>query len=414
MTSLRLGLRVVMLISLLVLVMPADVARAQVGVLDDIPRLVAAGRGVAKSAVLSGRPARAAERAARKMSLTGAAAAAFEKTPIVPGRKRMYLGHEGQVSTFILDDAAIPAGAPLDEALQRQLARLGLNAPNGPGIDLFVEADVAASPAFRQASMPEGVQIYLANLDGPSWRARRFDAADGPTYHVRITDTLYARLDNGTGNIVDLSPLKKLPFRRGDIRIISFFDRGADLDTFEAISATAIQNGAPLHHVRDADLSLAFKNARGKIVAAVGHVEGDQFVLRRSDGQPDLKFDVAEVQRLALEHDAALVLLGCETAKFDTGFPFVAHSRDVAAQLDEALKSESHVDFFSALGSPDVPLVIEESTIDQAHLVVTARLRREQDDAARMTRASRSATITSARFSTRLPEAGLLPTSSAS
>jgi hypothetical protein len=194
--------------------------------------------------------------------------------------------------------------------------------------------------------------------------------------------------------------------------VLSFFDRAADLDTFDAIVKAARSTATPLHHVADPDIGRHLERVSGKIALVLGHVEGEELVLRRARGEAALRFGIADLQALAAERDVSLLVLGCETARLPvSGFEGVAHSLDVARQLETALQATTYADFLGALGSADVPLVIEASAASRAHVVIAARLERDQAAQAAGAGLASRATITSARLTTRAPPATGMPSS---
>lgn len=395
---------VLVFVTLMLLASAAPVQAGPISWLENLARL---GGKAGAVAVRVSRPARAAVRISEGIGLATAATMAFEHAGAVTGRAQMYLGLEGTVPRAVLRGTSttlhdVPLGATPDlAALLRTVPDVG---PSAPLLDLFVEEEIIAQGVLGNAILPADSHVYLANLHGKPWRIEPPTAGD-PAYYAQVSESLKARIDRHGAVLDGLATLADARFVRDDVRVLSFFDAEGDLDTISAIGQAvrtlpeSPRTAAPATLVRD----VAW--AKDKVLLAIGHVENEQMVLRRAAGQPSFAVDLARLEALAEQQNAVLVILGCETASPGrSGFGAVVNSLDIAKQLEGALGARNYQDFFAALGSPEVPLIIDGSTSDQAHFVISARLQRDRGPSAGAT------TVTSGRVATQAGRLAASPT----
>lgn len=382
------------LVGILLLTLLPNVAKAQIGLIDD---LIRAGVKAAKAGDVAGAGARAAfsmtddagrllahappsaaSRAAYRLSLPAAAAEALHGVPSVRGRLRVYIGKSGDGLAFVRD-----ANSPVwdhsrlrnTNTLPDYLASLEETGQVPSGIDYVLEADVVNHSVFRDMDLGGSNRFLLANYGGPAWPLRRLDdhqllAEVTPSMLVRVSDEV----------IGDLASLLDMTFDGRDLRVVSLFDAQADMESIARLRTAASQSHT-YQNVESAQAALdAVGTKRGQIVTLVGHVEEKSFVVLNARGAETFRIGISELNEIAKKKNVSLILLGCETGRIPgmTGLITQVNSIEVAEQLHRALSSHCYGDFLSALGTAEAPLVVSTNVIDQARVLVAQRFRRAQ------------------------------------
>lgn len=170
-----------------------------------------------------------------------------------------------------------------------------------------------------------------------------------------------------------LSTLKNRPLNPKDIKVAALVRDSATINPIKnsktlskANAVKDISNFRSEKHVRE-----LLKNAQGKTLILVSHVEGARYVIRDSKGEVQYEIAIDKIRKMAREFDVDLVDLGCSTAKqikSDTfGIGVVQPFRtDVAIRkIETALnKSKNFAEFFEILTSDGMKVVLSEAKVD--------------------------------------------------
>ena len=259
----------------------------------------------------------------------------------------------------------MPEGATLD-AYVRAIRASGQKLD---GIDYVVEAD-----AFRRPTLPfrSGDRVFLANYGDQPWRVRGL-GANG--YAAEVTPSLWLTVSEDA--IDDVKHLLDLAFDPNDVRVASLFDLEADGESVGALRKAAATT--TYKNIETAEDALSFVRAkRGQIVALVGHVEDQHFVVQGLTSEK-FRVSISSLMDAAERRGVSLLILGCDTAEIQAGAGLAGRVNSVAlaSQLHDALHVTTYSDFLSALGSTANPLVASRDVLGQARVIVATRLRRE-------------------------------------
>lgn len=391
MTSVSSWVRTVRLVTLIlsvaITVLFTAELSAQVGVVGDVIRgaakaskankIARAGRIAADVTDSGGRllrrlPASAATRRAFGLDLTVAATDAFEAVPSTAGRIRIYLGDADDGLKFVPDSSNSPHVSTTSPptTLNSYLDAMRSSGQNVEGVDYIVETDVLPGAAPRAGAAD---RLFLANYGARPWPVRSL--GDGGAFAAEVTPTVWLRISEET--IEDVKHLFDLSFNAEDVRVGSLFDETADVESVEALRAASGKTA--YRNIASAEEALDFVGERrGKVVALVGHVEEQQFVVAGVTGEK-FRVAIASLVEAAERRGVSLLLLGCDTSAIDaaSGVAGRINSIAVASQLHKALTATTYGDFLSALGTPVNPVVLSRQLLGHAQMIVGTRLRRE-------------------------------------
>ena len=378
--------RFVVTVGLAMLALSTVESSAQVGLVDDLlkgaakagkaGKLARAGRIAADVTDTSGRilrrlPASASTRKTFGLTLTAAAKDAFEAVPHAAGRPRVFLGHGDDGLKFIPDTANTldPTHASGAGTLDKYLEAIHASGQKIEGVDYVVEADVLPGAAPR---LGPGDRMFLANYGADPWPVTK---VGDRAFAAEVTPSLWLRISEAT--VEDGKHLLDLSFDPADMRVGSFFDEAADVESVEALRTAA--GTTSFRNIGSAEEALEFVGkSRGKVVALIGHVEDQQFVVAGLNGET-FRVDIASLVEVADRRDVSLLLLGCDTAAIEaaSGVSGRINSIAVASQLRQAVAAGTYGEFLSAMGTPANPLVLSREMLGRAQMIVGTRLRRE-------------------------------------
>jgi hypothetical protein len=215
-----------------------------------------------------------------------------------------------------------------------------------------------------------------------------YDAQSQETYKATKFDTLhpppkwFAEVEKcclhsrRPPRLATFRALRQQTFKKSDIEVLSFY---SDSKTEKALNSlgTIVTLRSPENLAGtelDINLHNIFRNANGKTLVIIGHVEkGSTFVAEAADGQVLFRIPVSDIQKLADKYNNNLILLGCftEAALADIGGKAIgtpealAPSR-VVEQLSIALnKSHNWLDFLHNLSAPDLHLVAGDTFLQR-------------------------------------------------
>jgi len=146
------------------------------------------------------------------------------------------------------------------------------------------------------------------------------------------------------------------------LRVKSLFDEG-DVDVIKRFDEAVGERHSALVLAKlptEADIIASLINGPGKLVIAIGHIEGDHIVVRNSLNEVRARVNIQMLQKQAQEQGVTVFVLGCESAAVASGGGFVLPISDqwLSAKLKGASNAKNAQAFLSALGERDAPIVV--------------------------------------------------------
>lgn len=220
-----------------------------------------------------------------------------------------------------------------------------------------ISTDAQRDPSLRDAEPTTGPAELLKTLTPP------------PSLVAKIKGCcLYGRPPHEVGRFSEVLKRAKFDARRVKVAalVIDSETRDAILSSKRVDAARASVNPGSMRG--PADMAALLESARGGTLILLGHVEGSDYLIRRSDGTEQFRMSIAEVRRMAREKHVSLVDIGCETAAAiqasSLGVAVVNRYRPAAAvrSLENVLASaKNHEDFLVGLSSEGLRIVIDET-----------------------------------------------------
>lgn len=246
--------------------------------------------------------------------------------------------------------------------------------PINPRSFAMVEADyfyfIDELKAFSNGEM---VQVILRN--GEMAIAKQF-LSNGKIEVGLELDSGVIYHGNSASALTNAIKFLNVNFDARDVSVLSLFSR----DDFVANQRIAMA-GKELHRNIASSSSENIINLvtsmRQKIIVVVGHVEGPDFVVRQADGTASLQLPINDLERAAINADASLILLGCNTSKYSasTGLLSTTKDTDVAKSISLALASADYGGFFSHLAGTEAPFLLRGHTLNgQGRLMIKRQM----------------------------------------
>ncbi len=181
---------------------------------------------------------------------------------------------------------------------------------------------------------------------------------------------LYGRPPQATGAFS--AGLDKIKVTARDVMVASLFVESATedaLDSSKTIRAARVKgDGAALNS--EADLRKIFVSAKGKVLVLLGHVEGEDYVVRPKGSNAQLSVPILKVRALAKEQGVSLIDIGCETTKaikeaaFGLGITRRYNSVDAVQSLEKALGNTTSLrDLLEGMSSEGLKVVVDETFV---------------------------------------------------
>jgi len=218
-------------------------------------------------------------------------------------------------------------------------------------------SDMQFDPSFRDATPTLGpAELLKTSMPPPSLVAKIKGCC------------LYGRPPHAVGRFSKVLKLAKFDARRVKVAALVI-----DSETRDAIASSrrvdASRASVDASSLRGpGDMAALLESARGGTLVLLGHVEGTDYLIRRSDGTEQFRMSISGVRRMAREKHVSLVDIGCETAAAieatSLGLAVVNRYRPAVAvrSLENALASaKNHEDFLVGLSSEGLRIVIDDT-----------------------------------------------------
>jgi hypothetical protein len=230
-------------------------------------------------------------------------------------------------------------------------------------------------PSGRLELDPKEAENLYVLFDGvpPPRRLVRANAIRGPPYVAEFKDSLFVHVQARFSPEGLFRDLASRPFSRRDVRLASLIVDSALKESLkdEKLKGVVIDIGSP-----SADgLRKLFAENSGRVVALVGHVEGDNIVARDVTGKKTLlEVGVGEVEKMAKEQKCDVIVLGCQSS--DAGAPVGVRQPfnpvDAVRRFADALAAKDYEHFVRLLSSDDMNLVFGSTAFAGARSKVEA------------------------------------------
>lgn len=166
------------------------------------------------------------------------------------------------------------------------------------------------------------------------------------------------------------------PLKVEKTRVISLMHR-TDADILNSIDDVAGDMHIPSNDMSTASIIKTMKAQRQKNVFVIGHVEGDDFVVRDAAGNVDKKISIQMLEAAARDADATVFMLGCSAGLCSgtSGFIGSVNALDIASGLKEAIHQVSIGHALSALANNAGDILVRPSMIDSVRVSFVAEQR---------------------------------------
>ncbi len=185
----------------------------------------------------------------------------------------------------------------------------------------------------------------------------------------------YAKLFN--------SALRRIPFRRSTVSILNLVRNTSTIEALKSDPNLSSRIAGPevTKIAQTADVIKQIQASAGRQLIILGHVEGEQFVIRRPDGTVQASIDVSLLVKEADVVGTTLMLVGCRTAEqinsARSGFGVVEsfNSLKAISALSRATqKSQNQLEFLEALSGDGFNLVIDQKFLDSHKRLLSASI----------------------------------------
>lgn len=266
--------------------------------------------------------------------------------------------------------AALPLGDGLGAEVRRVLpglagadeARLVMTATTARALGPLLH-DLAAVAELRVAV--RGLPPLPVRALGPAGQARHF---------VELHPGLVAPLDLDLPE--GLALMLAAPVRQDAIRVLPLF-HASEVEVLARLAAAGGDRVLDLRAFASGRGGLPAEALRDRHLIAIGHVEGDAFVLRDAAGAVARTLPMAELEARARAAGAALLLsagCACFAGGAATGFLHAVTDVEMAGALRAALRARTQAELLSGFGQPGNPYVITPDVLRQALAGEAARL----------------------------------------
>jgi hypothetical protein len=186
--------------------------------------------------------------------------------------------------------------------------------------------------------------------------------------------------------------LSKKPFEARGVKVVSMFIDGATDSAFRKskllMNARVKGDGKSLHNM--ADLRKVFAKAKGSTVLLLGHVEGQDFVIRTAANAEQFRAPIDYVRLTAKEEGVSLIDIGCETTRSiesqSLGFGVMTkyNSVDAVSSIELGLRSSKTLaDFLENISSEGLKIVVDQNFVKDHVQVVHSSIYSKMKGAAK-------------------------------
>lgn len=152
------------------------------------------------------------------------------------------------------------------------------------------------------------------------------------------------------------------PFRGSDTRILAMFDPAQDGAVFEWLDGVA-DSGARVSAApgTGAGIERMLRRIDEDTIVIFGHVENGSIQVKASNEQTLCEISIERAREIVAARDRTLVVYGCGAGNSGVTGPLnEMRAHEAAERLTRALKAADCGEFFSALASPDAPLLVHD------------------------------------------------------
>jgi hypothetical protein len=284
---------------------------------------------------------------AEALALAGTLGGAVALIELGGGQLLLEAARGGARATLDLGD---DLGARLRQALP------GLAGPDGASLVMTVQTARALGPRLDELAAAAELRVVARGL--PPLPLRMVGTAGATRRVVEIHPGLVAPLDLDLPEA--LARMLAAPVRQDAIRVLPLFG-ASDADTLATLAAAAGDRMADLRAFAGGQGTLPAGALRDRILVAVGHVEGDAFVVRNAAGAVERVLPFADLEAQARAAGAALLLsAGCASFAGGAAAGFLRPVTDieVAGALRAALAARTHAELLAGFAQPGNPFVI--------------------------------------------------------
>ena len=250
--------------------------------------------------------------------------------------------------------------------------------------DMTRKGDDSVTPVFSEGDyfrlrhqladrpVSDSARVLLGN--GDVVPVRRITGPKGPSLALEVRPNFFYEARTAL-EFDEFEAMLRVSFDVPDVQVVSLFDE-SDHRIRAALDGAAGEAHMDLTGLTTEEVLTRLGLLKRRIVVVVGHVEGEDFVIRGADGGVVARVPVAEMERIADEADASLILLGCDTVRVameSSGLSAPVRDIAVAEALTRAMRADDYGGFLSGLATEAAPLLVRAPTARRHGRIMEAK-----------------------------------------
>lgn len=223
--------------------------------------------------------------------------------------------------------------------------------------NVIIEPEVYFSRAFNALKeKPQSVHIIC------DYNTKRFAKINTKTNRLELSPSFHVDIA-GEKDLRNAINLSTWPLLKEDISIAAVLNRTNDIDEYAILDRISKEHAIKVSSLNRKSCEKIFKENENRTLVLLGHYDGTNISSRDIKGSSILEetFTMSELDALSKKYNVYSIFLGCNTAASNvSGYLETVYNMEVLHKLENALKADILLDFYSEIGFKDNPLVITE------------------------------------------------------
>lgn len=288
-----------------------------------------------------------------------------------PGRTpRMYIGN----NTRGLYYTAIERGQITYGRLNHPLEKMLPEIKGAKRVEVILEPRAIDAGLVTNKLLKPGVKISVSKGDGNTWPTR-IRYGDSPGISVEFNRSKLIQVKDSVV-FSHVSKFNNWPFDRDKIRLLLHFHKYSDLEKAKELEKMALDSGLELITGTAETILDEIEQHPERLIILLGNVEQHSFVTYGANGVRHREIPLEKLEELAEGRDRPIISLGYSAAQPtnpDHNINTIQRP-EIIRRLKQALNSESMADFYSAFGTPAVPIVVNELEIEEKYKILEGQV----------------------------------------